>query len=412
MIDLRNAKSIQLNGKDVKRLRLNNQIIWEKQTFSSILLSASSNIVSKDETITLYAQLADANDNPVSISGETVNFISNEISLVGYSDSIIMDLTNSYSFYFNEDMAGIMLRFNDIIVSMGNESITISDSNFYILDEFNFSPQDYIYLENGVFKNRSHTIICDLNDYTNYTAFYGEGDGGIVGDLIGYAVTDATGLASVSYLGKGTGDLYIKGICGIIFNTYGLEDCFLHGIDPNDYSSININNSSNCTMTYDSTNDDYYILNSANAYNALVHNSLNDLGDVEITFDIKSPYASGQMGGFALVNPNNNHAFLLFVGETNYNSSSYYMGARALNIPNHSWKSGLFNNQAWNTWLSLKIEITSTEINYYYLSNNVYELVANYSITDLGLENMKYGFLAGRSNNNNSHVKNLKIKPL
>ena len=45
------------------------------------------------------------------------------------------------------------------------------------------------------------------------------------GESLGSDVTDSSGEASVYYLGKGTGDLNIKGICGIIFSEIYVEDC-------------------------------------------------------------------------------------------------------------------------------------------------------------------------------------------
>ena len=45
------------------------------------------------------------------------------------------------------------------------------------------------------------------------------------GEDLGTATTDSSGECSVYYLGKGTGDLYVKGICGIIFTEIYVQDC-------------------------------------------------------------------------------------------------------------------------------------------------------------------------------------------
>ena len=76
------------------------------------------------------------------------------------------------------------------------------------------------------------------------------------GESLGSDVTDSSGEASVSYLGKGTGDLYIKGICGIIVTeTYDIEDCIFYGINTNAFTiPANTTFSSNGEMITATTN--------------------------------------------------------------------------------------------------------------------------------------------------------------
>ena len=50
------------------------------------------------------------------------------------------------------------------------------------------------------------------------------------GESLGSDVTDSSGEASVYYLGKGTGDIYIKAECTFVSEIYELEDCIFY--DP------------------------------------------------------------------------------------------------------------------------------------------------------------------------------------
>ena len=51
------------------------------------------------------------------------------------------------------------------------------------------------------------------------------------GEDLGSAYTDASGEASVYYLGKGVGDLNIKAECMLVSKICTLEDCYVYGID-------------------------------------------------------------------------------------------------------------------------------------------------------------------------------------
>ena len=56
------------------------------------------------------------------------------------------------------------------------------------------------------------------------------------GESLGSDVTDASGEASVYYLGKGTGDLYIQADCGIISSKIYIEDLYKYVTDFTDWS--------------------------------------------------------------------------------------------------------------------------------------------------------------------------------
>lgn len=51
-------------------------------------------------------------------------------------------------------------------------------------------------------------------------------------------VTDNTGVATVSYLGQGTGDIYIKADCMLLTQTYSIEDCYRVGFKNTTFSKF------------------------------------------------------------------------------------------------------------------------------------------------------------------------------
>lgn len=63
-------------------------------------------------------------------------------------------------------------------------------------------------------------------------------DDSLVETLTG--TTNSSGVATVSYLGKGTGDLNIKGICGIIFSEIYVEDLLLYRSSVSASETFNI----------------------------------------------------------------------------------------------------------------------------------------------------------------------------
>ena len=70
-------------------------------------------------------------------------------------------------------------------------------------------------------------------------------------------VTDSAGVATVSYLGQGTGDIYIKADCMLLTQTYSIEDCYRVGFKntvfstfPASSSGVNITDKTDESITF------------------------------------------------------------------------------------------------------------------------------------------------------------------
>ena len=78
--------------------------------------------------------------------------------------------------------------------------------------------EDYSYIPNGQFKEIVDTYESQNN---NMAITYDEG---LVETLFG--TTNSSGIATVSYFGKGVGDLNIKAECMLFIQTYSIQDCY------------------------------------------------------------------------------------------------------------------------------------------------------------------------------------------
>ena len=112
-------------------------------------------------------------------------------------------------------------------VTSGNVTVTVSDASSFDAIELT-SDKDII----SAYDKESATLTAQLMSGTIPVAIAGEtvtfevrktSDDSLVETLT--ADTNSSGVATVSYFGKGVGDLYIKAICGLLVQTYTLEDC-------------------------------------------------------------------------------------------------------------------------------------------------------------------------------------------
>jgi len=126
-------------------------------------------------------------------------------------------------------------------VTSGNVTVTVSDAPSFDAIELT-SDKDII----SAYDHESATLTAQLMSGTTPVAISGEtvtfevrkqSDDSLVETLTG--TTNSSGVATVSYLGKDTGDLNIKAIVGsVIFSEiYAIEDCFFYGINTDAFTS-------------------------------------------------------------------------------------------------------------------------------------------------------------------------------
>ena len=111
----------------------------------------------------------------------------------------------------------------------------LTDGSEYIMDYSDEPPFDGITITSDkdiIVTGETATITAQLTSQGQPASIGGEtvtfevrkqSDDSLIETLTD--VTDNAGVATVSYLGQGTGDIYIKAECMILTETYGIEDC-------------------------------------------------------------------------------------------------------------------------------------------------------------------------------------------
>jgi hypothetical protein len=143
-------------------------------------------------------------------------------------------------------------------------------------------------------------------------------------------VTDSNGVATVSYLGQGTGDIYIKADCMILSEIYVIEDCYVSDDATSDKGYWVKSGAGTLTSTFTnnglevsvSNTDAYYKMNTGFPLNFIVECKITDILRV-----------SGYMGevmvnGICLQN-NNNELYLY--DTSNWGGHSTYAGTISIN---------------------------------------------------------------------------------
>lgn len=223
--------------------------------------------------------------------------------------------------------------------------------------------------------------------------------------------TNSSGVATVSYYGEGTGDIYIKSNVGsVLSDPYLVEDCIIYdnatGDKKSKYSYSNVS-----SLTFNS--DHYEVVttttnSSSNYYAPIYIADMADLpGNYEISLDYKLTTTSARQGGF---NISDAHITTysgtneLLVGGSDARTGAYY---RVNGSVTH------YNNQTAlprNTYVSLYLKVEGTTATFS-VKNGDTVLYSNTqtlsNISNWKKFNIIFGGVA-----QTGHFKNLKIKQL
>ena len=210
-------------------------------------------------------------------------------------------------------------------------------------------------------------------------------------------------------MGEGAGDLYIKAICGLLIQTYEVQDCIDTILGESDQtskfgSSIGLRNSGTSNISYDSTNKYYNVNITKHGSESFIPvNSADGLDDVIIEFD---GYLTGSdsLIGLCFYKEGSNWCRL----GTKTSAMEY-----GENINGTYAENNITGTSApANTWLHYKFTITNGTIHrqVYNGETLIYEETRTYA--GFFTSNTKYGFTALWGTNWHQYIKNIKIKPL
>jgi hypothetical protein len=139
-------------------------------------------------------------------------------------DTAVSDSNGIASLTFTPSVAGTdILRAHCNGISSSNSSITVYDPTPTTLaleaDKPIFMKDETCTLTATLLDEDDEAISGELVSFD-----FLDGSGGSVTDNIGTATTNALGVASVSFTGKGVGDLYIQSNCGILLSEIYVTD--------------------------------------------------------------------------------------------------------------------------------------------------------------------------------------------
>lgn len=256
------AKTVMIGNKEVQSIITSNGgVIYEKPSGYKLTLTADKSIIQTNELCTLSATLT---NNNTPMAGETIFFYDSNNPPISYSTDGSHDFTvnvgDAFKLYYtsqstaSNSYCAIRDITNSISIYVHKEgNVSITETNISRTTTFNsFS---YLKLENGILSNGDGDT-CDLSSYTldfDLVRINNSGTVYVEDDLIGVAITNVNGVATVGYTGKGTGDLNIKSITanGIIQSEiFEVLDSLLY--DPATTFDTNKWNNQGVTATYNS----------------------------------------------------------------------------------------------------------------------------------------------------------------
>ena len=345
---------------------------------SSIVRFTNNTFVVNNESISGSLQSGDVfNFNYDGSSLEISQIRSNNVV---WSREVTVSLQNACFGFKSSTYNGY--KFNDVIATYYDrnapqfDGITLT-SNKNILS---YADGDYATLTAQLMDGQSPAAISGRT--VTFTA-YKTSDDSVVETLT--ADTNSSGTATVSYYGKGTGDIYIKAECSSLIQTYAIEDCYLYDTCSTDKTS---NYNTNGTLTFDT---DHYVFTGKDKNVTLY--STNE--SVQISAEISS---DNRNVGIGFYNDNSNYVALYGV------SSGTGLG---------------YNNNG--TFGSSRTSSTLSKNTYYkyYLSQSNGTVTGSIYTT----EDSKFGEWTYSHNNyndeilwnaweNNMYVKNIKVKKL
>ena len=234
-----NANSVIINNKEVQSIITSNGgVIYEKPIGYELVLSSNKSIIQSGESTTLSATLT---ENNVPMEEETIFFSDTNIppttsNTSGY-EAFNVHLGASFKVYYNPVDHGQATFY---LLQNQERSLTIRHyADGKVSVSFNghtpetiFSTNTFLKLENGILSDgEGHTY--DFSSYDNDFGFYAIFDRGTVyfAEKFGLSeVTDANGVASVTYVGEGVGDIDVRANWEntLQSNTLTLEDCYFY----------------------------------------------------------------------------------------------------------------------------------------------------------------------------------------
>lgn len=226
--------------------------------------------------------------------------------------------------------------------------------------------------------------------------------------------TDSTGLATVSYYGQGTGDLYIKSsVDSIISSEIYVEDCHFYDDCSTDNLSSYIQNLNNGTVSY--TDHSYYIARTSSSisnFNQLQVPVTGLTGNVEFSVEMKLSSITGNTNGG------------IWLANKLITSSSDYQSMNGYGLEQYSSNKGLIKytngsssnvsrttpNINTNEWYEFKFKIDNGQL------TSTITNVSDDSVVFTNSTSYSYSFsilfLLSNWRDTNSYYRNIKIKPL
>lgn len=238
--------SIVINNKEVQSIiSSDGGVIYEKSNGYELTLTSDKSIIQTGESATLSATLT---NNNVPMAGETIFFYDPNNPPISYSTDGSHDFTvnvgDAFKLYYtsqstaSNSYCAIRDITNSISIYVHKEgNISIIETNISRTTTFNsFS---YLKLENGILSNGDGDT-CDLSSYTldfDLVRINNSGTVYVEDDLIGVGTTNQNGVATVTYTGKGVGDIDVQADWNntVQSNTITIENCIYY--DATEYSS-------------------------------------------------------------------------------------------------------------------------------------------------------------------------------
>ena len=197
-----------------------------KRTPTITLLSSSASVTTGDSYIIsgalLYNGTGVANASVKLYQGQSVIDTLTTANDGTFNKTITSTAEGTFTYHVVFDATTAYIG-----VTSGNVTVTVSDASSFDAIELT-SDKDII----SAYDKESATLTAQLMSGTTPVTIAGEtvtfevrktSDDSLVETLT--ADTNSSGVATVSYFGEGVGDLYIKAICGLLVQTYTLEDC-------------------------------------------------------------------------------------------------------------------------------------------------------------------------------------------
>ncbi len=236
-----NATQVMIGNKEVQSIITSNGgVLYEKQSGDNYLLTLTSDkdILSyyDNDSALLTATLT---NNGVGVQGEMVRF-----------DGFLLDTPITRSITQNtETHVGNKYILSNIPITNLNKIFLNKEHTVYITKDAvdgvmihwpnggSGDETSNISVENGIitYSRGGTTYTEDCSSY-DMGVVYSQVSGFSINDYGVFAVTDSSGVATVSYESKGTGDLNIKCSCPgrmLVSEIYSIEDCMFYGINTN-----------------------------------------------------------------------------------------------------------------------------------------------------------------------------------